>query len=341
MSDARQPDASKATPPRLAEENRGHEEAAAGRPGPAQSSEPARRKVSKEEIAARRDAHELWLKSGKEEDAQFDSGEDEDLSGADLGHVNLSRAKLKWANLSGAELFEANLSGAALVRADLSKTLLRSANLSGAELHKATLDGADVSCASLVGASGLFGRDRAGGLGTVKNAEWAVYSHKRDFAHWAILRFVGTLHLFSASYVVFIAVTIYATAMRWLNSHVGLLHEWADERGGGPAAEIAALVARIPLLPVQRHFGVLLLATFLLAVAKTLHALFCPELIKEATETRWTRELNQPLIEYRSAMYSRFWVRYFTFVFFVLGGGYTLGYLVWRAARALWFLLFS
>ena len=91
--------------------------------------------------------------------------------------------------------------------------------------------------------------------------------------------------------------------------------------------------------PVQRHFGVLLLAIALLALATTLHAIFCPEAVKEATETRWTRELNQPLIEYRSAMYHRIWVRYITPVSFTLGGAYTLLYLLWRAARALSFLL--
>lgn len=262
------------------------------------------------------------------------------LSGADLSGANLRGANLPGANLSGGKLSLANLSGAHLVWANLSGADLRNADLSGANLIVATLEGADVHSAVLVGVRGLFGRGRATNLATVKGAEWATYALKRDFAHWAVLRFIGALHLFSASYIVFIGITVYAAAMRWLNEHVQHWHEWAGEHASGSAAEFAALVGRIPMLPVQQHFGLLLLAIGLLAVATTLHTFFCPEAIKEATETRWTRELNQPLIEYRSAMYSRRLIRYLTLGSFALGGLYTLGYLLWRAWQALSFLLF-
>ena len=77
----------------------------------------------------------------------------------------------------------------------------------------------------------------------------------------------------------------------------------------------------------------------LLAAGATIYQIVCPELIKENTETRWKRELNQPLIEYRSAMYHRIWLRHLCFAFYVVGGSYTLAYLAWRAFGAVRFLL--
>ncbi|MFN0131222.1 MAG: pentapeptide repeat-containing protein [Phycisphaerales bacterium] len=333
---------------------------------------PPRRKVSREELDKRLLAHIKWLKSEKKEGARFRSGEREDLSGERMPGVNLSGALLWFAdlngadlekaelgggdlvgaNLSGANLQKANLSGTRLIGVSLREADLREAELSGAELFEANLSGADLRLANVASANlrktqlfrtrGLYGPDRATSLGVVKGAEHAVYGHKHDFAHWALLRFLGTLHLFSASYIAFVAITVYATALRWHNQHVPIWHAWAREHDSwsdGLVRFFAGLVLRIPELPVQRHFGILLVAIGLLALATTLHALFCPEAIKEATETRWTRELNQPLIEYRSAMYHRFWVRYITLISFGLGGLYTLGYLLWRASRALWYLL--
>ena len=342
-------------------------------------SETPRRKVDAEELKARLAAHKLWLESEHKAGAQFVSGEDEDLSGAELlganlsgtnlskanlsgaflRHANLSVAKLVsanlsvadlWAaNLSGANLSEANLSGAHLSEANLSVAdlwaanlsgaHLRYANLSGADLRRAVLDNADVRDAELLGVGGLYGRDRATGLATVKEAEWADYGHRRDYAHWAFLRFIGTLRIFAASYAGFIGITAYVSGVRWYNEHVGRWHQWAAEHGDGPVKHWAALVAKVPALPVQTHFGWMLAAIGLLVIASTLFAVFCPEPIKEATETRWTRELNQPLIEYRSAMYAGLWWRYICLICFVVGGGYTAYYIVWNGIAAIWFLL--
>lgn len=283
-----------------------------------------------------------------------------DLTDAFLVYANLERTNLFGANLSRAaikarlvfaNLAKTNLSNAGLAMADLSGASLQEANLSGASLGGANLTGTDLRGAELADASvhgtnlkrvvGLYGWDRARNMGSVKNAQWALYAHPRDFASWSLLRFIGTLHLFSASYISFLAIVIYSTTMRWINAHVGSIHAWAAEHAAGPVQELAALAARTPTLPVQRHLGLLLLAIGLLAIATTLHAIFCPEAIKEATETCWTRELDQPLLEYRSAMYAHFWVRYATLICFALGGGYTLLYILWRAERALWYLLAS
>ena len=75
-----------------------------------------------------------------------------------------------------------------------------------------------------------------------------------------------------------------------------------------------------------------------LAIGATFYQLFCPDLVKEATETRWTRQMNAPLIEYRSAMWSRIVWRYLSALFLVAGGVYTIAYLslrLWDALRYL------
>ncbi|MCI0349167.1 MAG: hypothetical protein L0Z53_07060 [Acidobacteriales bacterium] len=76
----------------------------------------------------------------------------------------------------------------------------------------------------------------------------------------------------------------------------------------------------------------------MLAIATTLFAFFCPEPIKEATETRWARELNQSVLEYRSAKYAHPVMRHACLVLFTVGGGCSLLYLLWRGAIALVFL---
>jgi hypothetical protein len=210
------------------------------------------------------------------------------------------------------------------------------ADLSRADLCRATLEDAYVFGTRLLRVRGLFGRDRAGGLATVKEAEWAVYGHKKDYAHWAILRLIGTLRIFGASYAGFIGITAYVSAIRWYNGQVGRWHAWAAQHQDGAVQHWAA---KIPTLPVASHFGWMLAAIGLLVIASTIFAIFCPEPIKEATETRWTRELNQPLIEYRSTMYAGFWRRYICLVCFVVGGGYTARYLVWKGLAAIRFLL--
>jgi hypothetical protein len=236
------------------------------------------------------------------------------------------------------------MAGTRLHNAKLVNTNLTRADLLGANLQLAQMEGADVFQARLHRVRGLFGVDRATGLDKVKNAEHAIYSHPMDFASWATLRFMGSLHLFSASNASLILVLLYAAAMRWYNDGVDRLHAWAAKVNDTPPPPgaigyLADLAAKAPHLDKDPHFGRLLIAIVLLCVATALFTMVCPEPIKEATETRWTRELNQPLVEYRSAMYHARTIRYVVLVCLFVGGSYSLGYLAVKVVQALQYLL--
>lgn len=317
---------------------------------------PARpRRVDEFELDRRLSAHNKWVESEKTAGKRFVSDAREDLGGAHLSGRNLKEAELMFANLCEADLFMADLSGANLYGADLTR----------ANLKRAVLDGTDVQRATLVYCGGLFGRLSATCLSTVKHAQWADYGEikgcngvicracinailslcrgrwswlaKRkntDFAHWSFLRIIGAMPIFTASWTGAIAATIYASVIRGTNSHIAHWHAWADEHQNGVIRFLSELIDRISQLPVAWHFGLQLLAFVLLAVGATIYIVRCPDQVKEATEIDWTRRMNQPLIEYRSAMYSDWWCRYVCFYAIFAGGLYTLGYFLWQVVRA-------
>ena len=66
-------------------------------------------KMTKEELAAKLEAHEKWLKTRYTGHVE---GERANLTGADLTRANLTGANLTGANLTGADLTGANLTGA-------------------------------------------------------------------------------------------------------------------------------------------------------------------------------------------------------------------------------------
>jgi len=274
--------------------------------------------------------------------------DESDLTGANLQSADLTDSQLEGAVLKGAHLsmailckanlMTANLTGADLHLAHLQEAKLNDADLRGASVHRAYFDHANVHGANLAGVRGLFGRDRASGLESVHGAEHARYGHPHDYADWSRLRFIRTLRIFAASYYAFIGISIYALSVRWYNDNVRNWHQWAAEHVGQTTTHWPGLVQRIPTLPVARQFGFTLLAILLLAVASTVFVIRCPEPIKEATETRWTRELRNALIEYRSAMYSGFVSRYVCAACFLIGGLYTLGYIILKGYEALRFL---
>ena len=73
-------------------------------------------KITKEELAAKLEAHAKWLKTRYTDHVE---GERADLTFADLMGANLTFADLTRADLTGANLTDANLTGANLTDADL------------------------------------------------------------------------------------------------------------------------------------------------------------------------------------------------------------------------------
>ena len=83
-------------------------------------------KMTKEELAAKLEAHAKWLKTRYTDHVE---GECADLRRADLTGANLTGADLTDANLTGANLTGANLTDADLTRANLTDANLTDANL--------------------------------------------------------------------------------------------------------------------------------------------------------------------------------------------------------------------
>ena len=97
-------------------------------------------KMTKEELAAKLEAHAKWIKTRYTDHVE---GE----------RANLTDANLTDANLMRADLTDANLAGANLMRADLTDADLTDANLAGANLMRADLTDADLTDANLADAN--------------------------------------------------------------------------------------------------------------------------------------------------------------------------------------------
>ncbi len=233
-------------------------------------------------------------------------------------HVSFKRA-----DFSGAQI-----SGVALGHVDFS----------GAKMYRATLQSLDFSKVKLLGVKGFFdSKTPVFGSGNV-NQEDAVVKSYRLSPPWSLCRAIGSMRLFAVSYAAIIAIILYAMAARFYNGHVDEWQAWATEHGEGPVEAWSSLLLRLPRVDLPRHVAVQMGFLGLLAIGATLFAVRCPNTIKEATETHWTRGLRQQLIEYRVADFSRPLSRYACSVFFGLGVIWTLGYLLFRACGALIYL---
>ena len=93
-------------------------------------------KMTKEELAAKLEAHAKWLKTRYTDHVE---GE----------RANLTGANLTDADLTGADLTDADLTCANLTCADLTDANLTRANLTGADLTRANLTRADLTDADL------------------------------------------------------------------------------------------------------------------------------------------------------------------------------------------------
>ena len=88
-------------------------------------------KITKEELAAKLEAHAKWLKTrftdhveGERDDLTCADLTDDDLTGANLTGADLTRANLTCANLTCANLTDANLTGANLEHVWRASTLV-------------------------------------------------------------------------------------------------------------------------------------------------------------------------------------------------------------------------
>jgi hypothetical protein len=231
---------------------------------------------------------------------------------------------------------------------DFSWADLRHAKLDGANINRAQFVGANLFGISLLGASlcssrGLFGENRALYAPYVQSfnsgAEQATYMEKGDHVPWSLLRSISTFRVFGASYLTIAILVVYASWVEWVNTTA---YSWATivPADGGIREQFReVLLNRLPLIEVAPHFGIQILMVISLALGATIYHLFCPAFIKENSESRWTRELDQSLIEYRAANASYPLARSLAFFFYGIGGLYTLVYLFVRVVGATLYFL--
>jgi len=251
---------------------------------------------------------------------------------------NLSRSNLSGMNLKGMDFSGIDLSGSDFQNANLDRADFSYGNLIGANLQGATLQGTN-----FFSTSGLFGPNRAlcSPYQTSINSggEQATFRKPGDHVPWSILRSIGTFRVFGTSYVTIAVLVTYATWVEWVN-HTA--YHWASmlpQDGGALENFRQMLLTRATVIEVSPHFGIQILMVLCLAVGATLYQLFCPDLIKENSESRWTRELNQSLIEYRAADASFPLARTVALFFYGIGGLYTLAYVFVKIVKATLYFL--
>jgi len=271
------------------------------------------------------------------------------LAGAIMSRGNLRSCKLSNVNLTSAvlkscDLIEADLSSADLKKADCSGSVLIKTNLNNARLDGTILNYADFSDsnfqvavlkgASFIGAKGLHGPGKARYQNAnVEYVETTKFGRSFDFVPWDRVSKIGSLPLFTVSYAAIVAIIIATGFYRWFNVGVKQAREIASTQ---PVQDWAA---HIPEIVPPPQLLLLLMALSSLAVGATIFRFACPRVIEEYSETKWFRELGQPLLEYRSANYSQVYVRFACSIFYALGFPYTLWYLCRRIWDTAFFLV--
>lgn len=251
---------------------------------------------------------------------------------------SLQRRNLSKMDLSGMDFTAIDLSGA-----DLSDARLDDANFSGANFTGAKVNRASLSGANFFGTKGLFGKNRARFSSYQEEIEAgieaALFRKPGDHLPWSILRSITTLRVFGASYILMLVLVGYAGLVEWVNDTAFGWASMLPSKGQYTHGFRQLLISKIPLIDVAPHFGIQLLMVLCLALGATIYEIFCPDVIKENTENRWTRELNQSLIEYRSADASRPRARTAAFFFYGTGSLYTLAYGAVKVVHAILYFL--
>ena len=256
---------------------------------------------------------------------------------AKLERVNLESGTLRGASFGHAEMLRSNLQGADCCQADffsahLKEAQLNDADMTGAAFHKADLREAIVRNTVFRRATGLFGADRAA-LDRMVDTEWLTDGIKDGYFSWDFIRSWGSLAVFSASGILLAGIIVYGAVARWFNAHL------ADFREGIATNQVSQdLVAFVPgPLVMPSALGLLLVAIVVLTIASVFYRVMCPAAIKEYTELFWVRALNAPRLEYLAASNSRVASRYLTAFLYLIGGGYVVGYAIFRVAVTLKF----
>ena len=282
-----------------------------------------------------------------------------DLSGRDLSECNfvsaqfagarLRRATLRAVNFQGCDLQGSDLSGAdcevgRFSDAKLMGALLRRASLRNGDFTRADFAGADISradfheaCLNDARMAQIRGAPTARNLLTtridqpIQYFESAVRKFGDRWLDWQMIRTVGRLPLFAASYSALIAIPLFFYAWEIYNDKVGLIRGWAEQARsstGTMESQMAQMVLHKlhPLAPPALS-ELLLVSTIFLAAGATIYALACPSRVKEFSRDQWAYQLGLSVVHYLAASWSRKLWRLIAVAFYIpggLGAGYVL-----------------
>lgn len=177
---------------------------------------------------------------------------------------------------------------------------------------------------------------------------------------WDILRSVGGLFVVGSAAASVSGIVAYATFQRWYNEIVPSLHKRnvssvlescneiqhklellsVDKKNIVECVMNASkekLTSILPhSIPLPSELVLLLIAFGLLGMASIIYTLWCPRIVKENTDLRWTRELKFSPLEYASAKYDFPIARHLAAFLYLVGGGYIIGYIVIRSCSVIW-----
>jgi hypothetical protein len=205
---------------------------------------------------------------------------------------------------------------------------MHNANLAEANIAYASFLEADMREANFRGVTGIkharhLETVRLRG-GDVKYVETCKRELPEWWCDWERLRTMGRLPLFGASYAALILIPIFYAGLAFYNEKVDMVRAWAATAlttENQPLKIIAQLVHdRLHAQPLPDLSLILLVSTFLLAVASTIFALGCPPIIKDFSRSQWCYGLNRSLLHYWAYSWKRRWARLPCIVCYVVGG---------------------
>lgn len=234
------------------------------------------------------------------------------LDGARLGAMlvnNIVARNCKWRGIRFQR--DCQVDQSSLLACDFAGT-----DFSDCFMRRSTIDGSSFTrCKHLHGRHGLS-------VEGLRGAEKACYSHPWDFCSWSLVRVVGALPLFGASYVGIVAIITWSFIVQWYN---GQIYQFKEMH---PSIEKTPVIDYLRTLPVSREMGLMLVALFLLAIGATMYRLLCPEIVAEYTENQWTNELRHERFTYRVHAFRRPIARWLCGLLIVSGGSWVLIHLV-------------
>ena len=269
--------------------------------------------------------------------AQFEGA---NLSDSVIGQSTFKACDFRGASLGGPNMFIEEtrfVGGCAFRGATFSGAIFRKVDLQECDFRRASFDrtsfekGVEVDYAVFSGARGMHGR-YGPRLEDIRGAERARYSFKGDICSWSRVRTVGTIRLFSVSYLAIILIWLYVRAVEWFNAQLVAFqaeHELAAQ---------FPILSQLKPLPIPSDLVYLLSAIILLAVGATTYTFWCPSIITENTETRWKNELNREVFEYRIHAWRFPLVRWISGLCYIVGGSWVvlqLSVKVWHVLKFL------